>query len=324
MEIPKKSVGSRDDAAANAPEVERFQLTPTVPLPVPDHLYHLGLDTTMDLKAQFGDLRCAVLSGSGDRVALYAAKWASLTQNVELIVGKTERFKVFKVGNVLFASHGMGMPSLNILLHELVKLLHYAQCPPIPIIRAGTSGGIGVPPGTAVITSHSVNGELEELYKLPILGKVVSRSSDGFCPELVEHLFSCRMDLPAVVGKTMSCDCFYEGQGRVDGAICGYTVAEKLAFLRRCHEVGVRNVEMEANLLGAFGKQVGLPVACVCVTLVNRLDGDQVWAPASQLAAWVEALMNLVMRYLLKYHRFRVGAGNGVAGSAPAVPGSPL
>jgi uridine phosphorylase len=39
------------------------------------------------------------------------------------------------------------------------------------------------------------------------------------------------LQINSVVGKTMCCDDFYEGQGRLDGAICEYTEQEKLEFL---------------------------------------------------------------------------------------------
>ena len=39
--------------------------------------------------------------------------------------------------------HGMGVPSVTILLHEVFKLLQYAECEDVRVIRIGTSGGIG-------------------------------------------------------------------------------------------------------------------------------------------------------------------------------------
>lgn len=37
----------------------------------------------------------------------------------------------------------MGIPSVTILLHEVFKLLQYANCEDVRVIRIGTSGGIG-------------------------------------------------------------------------------------------------------------------------------------------------------------------------------------
>ena len=44
----------------------------------------------------------------------------------------------------------------------------------------------------------------------------------------------------------MAADCFYEGQGRLDGALCQYSLEDKMRFLNRLHAEGVRNIEMES------------------------------------------------------------------------------
>jgi len=271
------------------------------PLPSPDHLYHLGLHTLQDLPALFGDLRAVLLMGSPDRARHMAHRFAAESHGVVLQVGKTERYHLFKVGPVLFASHGIGQASLSILLHELAKLLHYSGAGVVPIHRIGTSGGVGVPGGTVVITTHALSGELREEFCIPILGKMTARSTDGFDPALGEALYGCRGDLPVVKGKTMAADCFYDGQGRLDGSICDHTEVAKAAFLATLHGLGVRNVEMECAYLGAFGKHLGLPVACVCVCLLNRMEGDQITLTATQMEACVTRSTDLVLRWLHQY-----------------------
>lgn len=47
---------------------------------------------------------------------------------------------------LLSFQHGMGIPSISIMLHELIKLLYHAKCSNITIVRIGTSGGIGISP----------------------------------------------------------------------------------------------------------------------------------------------------------------------------------
>lgn len=37
----------------------------------------------------------------------------------------------------------MGVPSISIMLHELIKLLYHAHCRDVMLFRIGTSGGIG-------------------------------------------------------------------------------------------------------------------------------------------------------------------------------------
>lgn len=59
--------------------------------------------------------------------------------------------------------HGMGYSSIMILLHEVIKLLHYAGVKNPIIFRVGTSGGMTVPNGTVVISSEVVNDFLEPI-----------------------------------------------------------------------------------------------------------------------------------------------------------------
>ena len=41
----------------------------------------------------------------------------------------------------------MGVPSMTIMLHEVIKMLYYAGAKDATIIRIGTSGGIGMSVG---------------------------------------------------------------------------------------------------------------------------------------------------------------------------------
>ena len=66
------------------------------------------------------------------------------------------------------------------------------------------------------------------------------------------------------------------GQARLDGAFCGYTPQDKYEYLLQMKEAGVANIEMEATCFAALTHMAGFRAAIVCVTLVNRLDEDQV------------------------------------------------
>ena len=39
--------------------------------------------------------------------------------------------------------HGIGTPSLVVIMHEVFKLLHYAEAEEVKFFRIGTSGGLG-------------------------------------------------------------------------------------------------------------------------------------------------------------------------------------
>lgn len=68
----------------------------------------------------------------------------------------------------------------------------------------------------------------------------------------------------------------YAGQGRTDGAVCEYSDDEKMDFLKECQKKGICNIEMEATMFASLTQKVGVRAADVCVTLINRLNGDQV------------------------------------------------
>ncbi len=70
----------------------------------------------------------------------------------------------------------MGAPSIMILLHELIKLLHYAEVEDPVIFRIGTSGGILSPNGTVVIAKDVVDDFFEPFCD------VVSKSNFFFFP----------------------------------------------------------------------------------------------------------------------------------------------
>jgi len=268
-----------------------------------DHLYHLGLNSGMDLKGMFGDVKFICMGGSANRMELFARKIQKvldikLPVGTDLVpIGKTERYSMYKVGPVISVNHGMGQPSLSILLHELAKLLMYAETKDVVLIRIGTSGGIGCPPGTVVVTEEALDGQLRAQHDEVILGKVVSRPTK-FDIELCKRVLATSGDIHTIIGKTICADDFYEGQGRTDGAICDYTIEEKMDFLKQCHEKGVRNFEMECSVLSSFCNKVGLKCLDICCTLLDRLNGDQINATAETLAGYSHNAIQVACNFI--------------------------
>ena len=72
---------------------------------------------------------------------------------------------MFKVGPVLSVSHGMGIPSLSILLHEVFKMLWHAGVEDATFFRIGTCGGINLPPGTVVVSEGALDGKLQPVHE---------------------------------------------------------------------------------------------------------------------------------------------------------------
>ena len=134
-----------------------------------DNLYHLALDTSnYNLQEMFSDVRFVCIGGTSARMENFA-RYIMGEINYKLPTGATlqdlssagHRFCMYKVGPVLSVSHGMGVPSLSIMLHEVIKLLSYAGAQDPVVIRIGTSGGIGITPGTVVVSNGALNGLLK-------------------------------------------------------------------------------------------------------------------------------------------------------------------
>ncbi|XP_020021019.1 uridine phosphorylase 1 isoform X2 [Castor canadensis] len=274
-----------------------------------DVLYHFSLSTsTHNFPAMFGDVKFVCVGGSPSRMNSFINYVA-----VELGLGRpgdeypnicagTDRYAMYKVGPVLSVSHGMGIPSIAIMLHELIKLLYHARCSNVTIIRIGTSGGIGLEPGSVVITRQAVDACFKAEFEQLVLGKRVVRSTD-LDEQLVQELLQCSVDLSeftTVVGNTMCTLDFYEGQGRLDGALCSYTEKDKQAYLRAAHAAGIRNIEMESSVFAAMCSMCGLRAAVVCVTLLDRLQGDQISSPHEVLVEYQQRPQRLVGYFIKK------------------------
>ncbi|CAF0848498.1 unnamed protein product [Didymodactylos carnosus] len=270
-----------------------------------DYYYHLGLNSTFDLKSNFGDVKYVLMCGSAVRAyeiiqrVIQSLKIRLPVGQTLAPIGKTERYSMFKVGPVISISHGMGKPSASIMLHEITKLLSAAGVYDPIYIRIGTSGGVGIEGGTVVIANGVVNGLLQPYHPVAVLGKIINRPAKVDL-KIAKEIYDLRGDIPAIMGTTMSTDDFYEGQARIDGAICDYDMEDKLEFLKRAYDAGVRNIEMEGNCCAAFCTRLNIHFVMVCVAYLNRLNGDGVSASPQQLTQYESNAITLVLRYIQK------------------------
>ena len=60
----------------------------------------------------------------------------------------------------------MGIPSVGILLHEVIKLMYHARVKDPVFFRLGTCGGIGLDGGQLVITDEAVDGMMRPYLEL--------------------------------------------------------------------------------------------------------------------------------------------------------------
>ncbi|PAV62214.1 hypothetical protein WR25_00793 [Diploscapter pachys] len=268
-----------------------------------DFLYHFGFGIkTLDIEATFGDTKFICTGGSPSRFKLYA-EWFSKETGLPCSenLSRSDRFVIYKTGSVCWINHGMGTPSLSIMLIESLKLMHHAKAKDVKFIRLGTSGGIGVAPGTVVISTAAMNGELTDKYVQWIAGKRVERDTyldEGISEDMGK--LAVELSIPFEKGMTLCADDFYEGQMRLDGYFCEYTAEDKFAFLKLIHEKGVRNIEMESTCFASMTYRAGVKAAIVCVALLNRMNGDQIKIEHEQYVEYEQRPFRLVTAYIRK------------------------
>ncbi|KAG8040077.1 hypothetical protein G9C98_001193 [Cotesia typhae] len=149
---------------------------PNIELMDQDILYHLALGSgSHDLVEMFGDIKFVCMGGTPKRIENFA-NFIMKEIGHKLPTGTTlldisqysYRYSMYKVGPVLSISHGMGIPSVGILLHEVIKLMYHAKVRDPIFIRIGTCGGIGLEGGTVVISEEAVDGMLKSYYEVLI------------------------------------------------------------------------------------------------------------------------------------------------------------
>lgn len=84
----------------------------------------------------------------------------------------------------------MGVPSIGILLHEIIKLMYHAKCKDPVFIRIGTCGGIGIEGGTVVVSSEGVDGQLRNTYEM-----VCNMLDSNHANKLIETFLMLRLCL---------------------------------------------------------------------------------------------------------------------------------
>ncbi|CAG7820692.1 unnamed protein product [Allacma fusca] len=305
---------------------------PHIELMDQDILYHLALGSeSHDLIEMFQDIKFVCIGGTPKRMEEFAYfimreighKIPTGTQLLD-ISQYSYRYSMYKVGPVLSVSHGMGIPSVSILLHEVIKLMYHAKARDPVFFRIGTCGGIGIDGGNVIITEEALNSELKPYHEISVLGKKIRRPSK-LDRRLREDLLSLAHEkdnaYDTVVGKTMCTDDFYEGQARLDGCICEYSEKEKMSYLCELNRNGVTNIEMESLAFAALTHHAGVRAAVVCVSLLDRLKGDQVLAAKEVLNEWQLRPQILIAQYIKKeLGLIPIQRKSPILSSFPAIP----
>jgi len=273
----------------------------------PDIYYHFGVDSNDSILNNFRDVKVIVLAGSGKRIVEFVEKWSKSRNNKKIYaLPKEERFVTRYCDGVLFASHGMGMPSAAICFQELMRMVYFLKAGDIKEMdkifwcRVGTSGGVGVDGGGVIVTTEGLMADLKP-YRVLNGGIGEHWFNSTFPQDIAQAIINANKNswINVVLGKTVAGNEFFLEQFRLDGAICLETPETKMAWLKWIHENGVRNIEMEGAMMAGFLNHWGFSkFAMICSCIVNRLNGDQITATAKELYSYNESAGTVLFNYL--------------------------
>lgn len=272
-----------------------------------DVYYHFGVASDDPILDRLRGVRAIIMAGSGDRIKEFAERWSAMSGDPHIVAfPKEDRFVTRYTGGVLFCSHGMGMPSASIAVQELMRMAYFLKRGDLVALddvfwaRVGTSGGVGLPGGTIVVSEAGVMPDLQP-YRL-MQGGLGTYWFDGEFPAQTRAdilAANADSDLSIVEGKTIATNEFFLEQFRLDGAIRLETAQTKQEFLEWLHANGVRNIEMEGAMLAAYLNSWGFSsFAMICAVLLNRLEGDQVTATSEELHRFSEYSGDVLFAYL--------------------------
>ena len=272
-----------------------------------DNYYHFGVASDDPVLDGFRDVHAIILAGSRNRIRDFAQRWSALHDGAPVVaLPKEDRFVTRYCNGVLFVSHGMGMPSASITVQELMRMVFFLKGGDLEAMsevfwaRIGTSGGVGLPGGTVVVTTEGVMADLGP-YRL-LKGSSGEYRFDGTFPADVAEAVvaaSAGTGIPVEMGRTVAGNEFFLEQFRLDGAVCMETPESKMDWLEWIHAQGVRNIEMEGAMLAGYLNHWGFPsFAMICTTILNRLEGDQVTASNEELNSYTERTWDVLCNYL--------------------------
>jgi uridine phosphorylase len=272
-----------------------------------DVYYHFGVASSDPLLTRLRDARAVIMAGSGSRIQQFAQRWSELNGGTEIVAfPKEDRFVTRYTAGVLFASHGMGMPSASIALQELMRMVFFLKRGDLDAMdevfwcRVGTSGGVGLPVGTVVVTSEGLMADLKPFRLLN--GGTGEYWFDGHFPAATYNAIIAankHTDFDITSGKTVAGNEFFLEQFRLDGAICLETPESKMGWLRWLQENGVVNIEMEGAMIAGYLNHWGFSkFAMICATVFNRLENDQMTSTPEQLHKFIEDSGVALFNYL--------------------------
>ncbi len=210
-----------------------------------------------------------LMPGSPDRVKLMAKQWDEGAQLWPKDRGFMIASGTFKGSPLTAVSHGIGGPSMET---PLMNLLPHR---PDAIIRVGTTGSLraDILIGDLIINDSCVRLDgTSGMYVLPEYPAAADAEVTMALIQACENL-----GFRYHVGTGCTCASFYAGQARP--AFGGYERSDREAFFRDMVSANVTNFEMEAATLLTLGRMFGVRCGMIASVVANRITGE--WAEKS-------------------------------------------
>ena len=272
-----------------------------------DIYYHFGVSSSDPVMDHLRDVRAVIMAGSGERIRSFADRWSAMNDQAPILAfEKEDRFVTRYCARVLFISHGMGMPSASIAVQEAMRMIYFLKDGDLAAIdsvfwaRVGTSGGVGLPAGTVVVSTEALMADLRP-FRLLQGGRGTYWFEGTFPLATCEAILQANASsgIPIATGRTIATHEFFIEQWRLDGALCLETEETKQEFLAWLHANDVVNIEMEGAMLAAYLNFWGFSsFAMICAVLLDRLKGDQVTSSAEQLHTFSDDAGTVLFTYL--------------------------
>ena len=270
---------------------------------------YLGIESIsrQQIIEKFGNIRFVVIMGPesrAERIAKLCVSKLNASKNYEKI-GSSEFFSLFKIGCILSCSHGMGLSSVCLFMNELFRIFNIAQNGDFELMRLGSSGGVGVEGGTLLVSTHCLDPiSMKPEWTYFSCGHQMT-SECILNAQMYKRLYAISKAKKYAVeyAKTVSTETYYEGQARLDGALCPYSEKDKMAYLHKLHKNGVRNFEMEGTVVSAICARNNIKCGMLCVAYLNRLKEECVSEKFTEkeIKVWMENAIDVLLQYIYQF-----------------------
>ena len=195
-----------------------------------DVYYHFGVASDDPVLERFRDVRAVILAGSGDRIDEFAQRWSALHGDAAGRRRCPRRSASSPATAPACCSPrtGWGCPARPSRSRSSCGWCSSSRAGTTHAMsevfwaRVGTSGGVGLPGGTVVVTTEGVMADLRpyRLLQGGIRGVLVRQHASR--PTWREAIVaaSAGTGIPIELGRTVAGNEFFLEQFRLDGAVC--------------------------------------------------------------------------------------------------------